>query len=194
MRSSSFRALALSLLLPSVAFAAEGGQKGSLLTPHGGLMFWTLVIFLILFVVLAKTAFPKILGAVEARERALAEAIESAKRDREEAARLLAEQQAQLAAARTDTQKVIAEGRATAEKLRHEMLEQTRAQQQEMLERARLDIARERDRAVADLRREAVELAIAGAGKVIERNLDDAANRKLVESFLATVPASAASR
>ena len=36
-------------------------------------------------------------------------------------------------------------------------------------------------------RREAVDLAIAGASKVIERNLDDAANRQLVESFLASV-------
>lgn len=35
--------------------------------------------------------------------------------------------------------------------------------------------------------REAVDLAIAGAGKVIERNLDSDANRKLVESFLGSV-------
>lgn len=192
MRSSHFPALALTLsLVPSIASAAAapaGEARGGLLTPHGGLMFWTLVIFVILFFVLAKAAFPKILGAVEARERALAEAIEGAKRDREEASRLLAEQQQRLDAARAETLKLIAEGRATAEKLRAEMLEQTRQQQQEMLERARQDVARERDKAIADLRREAVSLAIAGASKVIERNLDDDANRRLVESFLSSVP------
>ena len=37
------------------------------------------------------------------------------------------------------------------------------------------------------MRREAVELAIAGASKVIEKNLDQDSNRKLVESFLASV-------
>ena len=67
------------------------------------------------------------------------------------------------------------------------MVEQTRQQQQELIDRARRDIEGERDRAIADLRREAVELAIAGAGKVIEKNLDDQSNRRLVEGFLATI-------
>jgi F-type H+-transporting ATPase subunit b len=84
-------------------------------------------------------------------------------------------------------QAVIADGRATAEKLRNDLLEQTKAQQQEMLERARRDIDTEKTNAIAALRREAVDLAIAGAGKVIERNLDSDANRKLVEGFLSSV-------
>ena len=65
------------------------------------------------------------------------------------------------------------------------MLEETRKQQQELLERARRDIDAERAAAIADLRREAVGLAIAAAGKVIEKNLDDAQNKKLVEGYLA---------
>jgi F-type H+-transporting ATPase subunit b len=69
------------------------------------------------------------------------------------------------------------------------MLEQTKHQQPELLVRARTEIDNERKRAIADLRREAVDLALAGASKVIERNLDDQTNRKLVESFLASVPA-----
>ena len=62
---------------------------------------------------------------------------------------------------------------------------------------ARVTVAKETDDAgrdaIAQLRREAVELAIAGAGKVIERNLDQAANRQLVESFLASVTPAAVS-
>ena len=67
------------------------------------------------------------------------------------------------------------------------MVEQTRLQQQEMLERARRDIDAETVKAIAELRREAVDLALAGAAKVIEKNLDDAGNRKLVESYLASI-------
>jgi F-type H+-transporting ATPase subunit b len=153
-------------------------------------MFYTLIIFGITFWLGAKFAYPKILAAVEAREKALEDAINSAKRDRDEAARLLAEQQKAFDATRADAQRVVAESRVTAEKLRNEMLEQTKHQQKELLERARVEIDNERKRAVADLRREAVELALAGASKVVERNLDDQTNRKLVESFLATVPSS----
>ena len=74
--------------------------------------------------------------------------------------------------------------------MKAELLAQTQVQQQELLDRARRDIAVERERAIADMRREAVDLALAGASKVIERNLDDAGNRQLVENFLATLSTS----
>jgi F-type H+-transporting ATPase subunit b len=162
--------------------------SGDLLSPAGGLMFWTLVIFLILFAILGKLVFPKITAAVEAREKALEDAIEGAKRDREEAARILAEQQKGIEAARVEAQKIIVEGRQMGEKVRATMLEETHQQQQAMLERARREIETEKENAIAELRREAIELAIAGASKVIEKNLDDQSNRKIVESFLASIP------
>jgi F-type H+-transporting ATPase subunit b len=150
-------------------------------------MFWTLVIFAILYFILNKWVFPAVLGMVEAREKALADAIEGAKRDREDAARLLTEHRQQIDNARADAQKLIAEARGVAEKMRSDVLEKTRAEQQEMLERARQDIVAERDRAIAELRREAVDLAIRGASKVIEENLDSDKNRRLVEQFLGSL-------
>ena len=176
-------------LLQATQVAPEESHGGGLLTPNGGLMFWTLVTFIVLFIVLGKFVFPIITASVEDRERKLEEMTQAAKRDREEAAKLLAEQHQQIEAARQDAQKIIVEGRQVGEKLRAQMVEETHQQQQQMLERARSEIAREKEQAIAELRREAIELAIAGASKVIERNLDDQANRKIVESFLASIPA-----
>jgi F-type H+-transporting ATPase subunit b len=184
MRASLFSLLVL--VTPNVAAAQEEGSKVDLLTPHGGLMLWTLLIFIGLFIILSRYAFGPITKAVEQREQALQDAIDQAKKDREEAARILAEHRAQLEGARGEAQRIIAEGRAVGEKLRTDMLEETRAEQQELLERARREIAGERDRAIAQIREEAVDLAIAAAGKVIEKNLDDAANRKLVEGYITT--------
>jgi F-type H+-transporting ATPase subunit b len=166
----------------------ESAQSGDLLSPNGGLMFWTLVTFVILLIILGKLVFPKITAAVEAREKALEEAIEGAKRDREAAAQALAEQQRQIEAARNEAQKIIVEGRQVGEKLRAQMIEETHQQQQQMLERARSEIEREKEQAIAEMRREAIELAIAGASKVIEKNLDEQSNRKIVESFLSSIP------
>jgi len=179
--------LAASLLAATPAFAQEGEERVNLLEPHAGLMFWTLLIFIVLLVVLSRFAFKPLTAAVAARERALEEAISGAKRDREEAAKLMEEQRRQLAEARNEAQRYIAEGRAMGEKMRADMLEETRLQQQELLDRARRDIDAEKERAIAELRREAVDLAIAGASKVIERNLDDQANRALVEAFLSSL-------
>ena len=50
----------------------------------------------------------------------------------------------------------------------------------------------EKAAAIADLRREAVDLAIAGASRVIEKNLDSAGNRQIVEQFLASLDGKAA--
>lgn len=188
MRTPLCTALVL-LATPATAFAAEEGGKVNLLSPNGGLMFWTLLIFIVLLIVLSRFAFKPLVAAVEAREAALEAAITKAQQDREAASKLLADQMAQLEAARAEAQKYIADGRATSEKLKASMLEETRAQQQEMIERAKRDIENEKQRAIGDLRREAVDLALAGAGKLIAKNLDDAGNRKLVEDFLASIPA-----
>lgn len=184
----------LLLIQEHAAEAAEAAPKGGLLTPSGGLMFWTLIIFVVLLFVLSRAAFKPMLAAVEAREKSLEDAIANAKADREAAAKLLAEHQAQLDQARGEAQKLIAEGRSVGDKIRADMVEETRGQQQEMLERARREIESEKERAIADLRREAVELAIAGASKVIEKNLDDASNRQIVESFLSSIPTTPTSR
>lgn len=188
MRVPTVTTLAL-VFAPRAAMAAQdGGGSSNLLSPEGGLMFWTLLVFLVLMFVLSRFAFKPLLAAVEAREQSLQRALDEARKDREEAARLVEEHQRQLDAARGEAQRFIAEGRATAEKMKAEMLEATRHQQQELMERAKRDIETEKARAIAELRREAVDLAIAGASKVIEKNLDSGANRQLVESFLGSIP------
>ena len=179
---------ALLAVTASPALASEAAEgPPNLLDPNVGVMAWTLVIFVLLMVVLSKFAFKPLFAAVEAREKALEDAIEGAKRDRAAAESLLAQQKAHLETARTDAQQIIADSRATAEKMRTDLLALTKAQQEEMIEQARRSIEGEKAAAIAALRTEAIDLAIAGASRVIEQNLDSAGNRKIVESFLASL-------
>jgi F-type H+-transporting ATPase subunit b len=186
MRFSPFHSLVALALSPAALLAQESGTR-TFMKPDTGLMVWTLVIFILLMFVLSRYAFGPITAAVEAREKALEDAIEGAKRDRDAAAKLLQEHQAAIDAARGEAQKIIAEGRVVGEKLRTDMIEQTRKEQQDMLERARREIENEKDKAIIQLRREAVDLALAGASKVIEQNLESQKNRQLVESYLASI-------
>ena len=172
---------------PALASEPEASGPVNLLEPKAGLMFWTLIIFVLLCVVLAKFAFKPLFAAVEAREKALEDAIEGAKRDRAEAAELLAQHRAQLESGRGEAQKLIADGRAISEKMRSDMMTQTKQQQEEMIEQARRVIEGEKMAAIASLRSEAVDLAIAGASRVIEQNLDSTNNRRIVETFLASL-------
>jgi F-type H+-transporting ATPase subunit b len=166
----------------------EGGGEAAATGPFAinpGLMIWTLVIFGLLLLILAKAAWPAILKAVEEREHRIQSQLDEAAKANAEAQRLLVEYQGQLAAARSEAQEIVAQGRQAGEKLREEIIAKGRAEQEELLSRARREIAIEKDKALAELRHEAVELSIAAASKVIERNLDTDADRKLVQDYLA---------
>src|SRR5471030_1327638 len=91
-----------SLLLVLNAAIARAQEAAAAEAPHGivdleiNLVFWTLIVFGITFFVVWKFFMPNIFAAVEAREKALEEAIDGAKRDRDAAAKLLAEHKAGL--------------------------------------------------------------------------------------------------
>ena len=159
------------------------------LSVEPGLMIWTVIVFLLLLLVLKKFAYPALLGAVEARERALQEQLDEAERNRAESAKLLEEHKKLLAEARTQAHGLLVEARTSAEKERALAMEKTLQEQQQLLERARRDIAGERDRAIAELRREAVDLSLAAASKLIGERLSSDTDRKLVQEYLASLDA-----
>ena len=173
---------AFSLLLQAAAEAPKGP-----FAINPGVSIWTLVIFGILLVVLARTAWPAILKAVEEREKKIQAQIEAAQRANQDAQRVLAEYQQKLAAARGEAQELVAAGRQAADKVREEILARARGEHEELIGRALREIVAEREKALADLRREAVDLSLAAAGRVLERNLDTEADRRLVQEYLNTL-------
>src|SRR6185436_15747582 len=135
------------------------------------------VIFVIVFAVLAKFAFPKILGAVEAREKHLEELAEAAERDRAEAAALVEEHRRLVDETRGKVQEALGEARNTAEKMRSELMDQARREHDELLARGRAEVANERAGMLEQVRRDAVEVAMKAAERLVRRNLDAADNR-----------------
>jgi F-type H+-transporting ATPase subunit b len=174
-------------LFGAVPAVAEEGQASGPLVVNGGLMIWTLVVFALLFLVLKRFAWPALLGAVEAREKRLEEQLAEAERDRAESARLLEEHKKLLLDARTQAGSLLAEARTAAEKERALAMQKTKQEQEDLLERARREIAAERERAVVELRREAVDISLAAASKLIGERLGSESDRKLVDSYLATL-------
>lgn len=176
------------MTLSMLAFlaAAEGGEGGmGPFKVEGGLIFWTWLVFLALFLVLRKFAWPMILKATEERERKIQAQLAEAEKLNAEAKGLLEQQTKLLAEARGMAQTMLAGAKATAEKERAAGLEKGKQAQEALLERARRDIAGERDKAIAELRREAVELALGAASKVIGQRLDTEADRRIVLDYLA---------
>ena len=162
----------------------EGGHVPSPFDINGGVIIWTVVIFIILLVGLYRYGYPDLLRSVEERERRIQKQLEDAEKANAESQRLLEEHKKQIAAARTEAQDILAKAKTVSQKERETLLAKAREEYDALLNRARKDIDAEKEKAIQALRQEAVELSIAAASRVIEANLDSDANRKLVTEFL----------
>jgi F-type H+-transporting ATPase subunit b len=171
------------MLLALLQEAEEHGPS-SPFDPEFGLIFWTWLVFIALFLVLKKYAWPAIVGATEEREHKIAHQLEEAARMNAESQAALDEHKRLLAGAKEDARALISEAKTVAEKERDGLLARTRQEQEQILERAKRELEAEREKAIAELRREAVDLSLAAASRLIDANLDDAANRKLVVEYL----------
>ena len=152
-----------------------------------GLIFWTVIVFLLLLAFLWKLGWPALLKSVEERERRIQQQLDEAARAQAESARLLEEHKRMVAAARAEAQETVARAKTLAEKERETLLATARHEYEQLLARARKDIEAEKEKAILELRREAVDLSIAAASKLIEAKLDTEANRRLVTDYLATL-------
>ncbi len=175
----------LLVLGSGAAVAASEGGGGALLQPEIGTIFWTLVTFLIMVAILGRFAWKPLLGAIDAREKSIRDAIEQADRDRDQAESLVTQHRELLAAARRERAEAVEQGKRDAEKVKDEILTQARAQRDQVLKQTEEQLEAGLRKARGELRATAVDLAILAAEKLLTRNLDDATQRKLVEEHLA---------
>src|SRR5689334_3653208 len=99
-----------------------------LLTPSFGLIFWTLLAFIIVFVILRKFAWKPILNSLSEREKGIAESLESAQRVRAEMAQLKSENEELLAKAREERGAMLKEARETKDRIINEAKEQAKVE------------------------------------------------------------------
>lgn len=159
--------------------------SGGITDVKPGLIFWTLVTFIIVAIVLRRSAWGPILKAVEEREKAIGNAVESAKRERAEAEKLLAEQKTAVAAARQEAADMMRKNQADMEKFREELMGKARSEAEALKVDARRAIEEERNKAIVELKAQSVGLAVQIAEKLLEEKLDAAKHQALAEKFVA---------
>ena len=170
-------------VLPAPVLAA-----GGLTDMNPGLTLWTGITFLVLLVVLGKFAWGPIVKMLNDRERTIRDAIESAKKERAEAERLLAAQKDALARAQREAADLARKNQQEVEALRQELTARARKEADELVAHARQQIAEEISKARTELKAQVADLAIDAAAKLVKANLDDKAQRKLVEEYIAQLP------
>ncbi|AKI99641.1 ATP synthase F0 subcomplex B subunit [Archangium gephyra] len=170
------------MLLPNVLAAS------SFVEVRPGLIFWTLVTFIIVAIILRAKAWGPILSLVEEREKQIASSIEAAKRERAEAEKLLAEQKTAIAEARRDAQEMLRRNQQEVEKFREELMAKSRKEAEEFKASATREIEEQKSKAIAEVKAMAVDLSMEIASKLLNERLDDSKHRALAEQFVAGLP------
>src|SRR5512138_43711 len=109
-------------------------ENGSLISVNPGLIFWTVVTFIVLLILLKRVAWKPILTALDQREAAIKESLEKAEKAREEAQKVLDENKANLARAEEESKKVIDQSRAYAEKLKEQIIRESKEQAKKIVD------------------------------------------------------------
>jgi F-type H+-transporting ATPase subunit b len=157
---------------------------GFLITPNVGLMVWTLLLFGISVIVLAKLAFPRISEALDRRQHAIEDSIDAAERTREEADQLLAEYRERLREARGQADEIVERARKAAEVHERDALQEAASKREQLFEQTRRDIDAETRRAIQEIRREVADLTVMATEKVTRKTLTQDDQRRLVEDAL----------
>jgi F-type H+-transporting ATPase subunit b len=159
-----------------------------LLSPHPGLILWTIITFLVVLVILKAKVWGPLLAALDERERGIREALESADRARQEAQVQQAEHEKRLAEAESQARHIVGEAREAAAKVGEQVVADAKEEAERTVQRARDEIAAEKRKALAELRREVADMAVGAAGTILNAELDAERNRKLADDFIASLP------
>jgi len=169
--------------------AAEGSPVSVQIAP----LITTLVVFVVFFLILAKTVWPKITAGLDDRDRKIREEIESAEEAREQAKAALAEYESSLASARKEAAEMIAHAKSDAKAAADELKRRNEAELVELKQSANREIDAAKQAAINELHAEATTLAVAVAGKIIGREITAEDQQRLVEESLRELARSAGS-
>jgi len=142
------------------------------------------IVFLIVFAVIAKFAFPQLQKGLAARTEKIQGDLEEAEGSRRSAEQELAEYRQQLAGARDEANRIIEEGRATADQMRRDLQAKAEQESQAIVARAQEEIRAERDRVFQELRAQVAQIAVELAGKVVGAELDSSAHARLIDEYI----------
>jgi F-type H+-transporting ATPase subunit b len=163
---------------------AEGGGAAAILIPAPAELIHALVSFTVVFIILAKFAWPAISTMLDQRADTIRESLEKAEAAKIEAERLLVEYKETMAEARKEAATLLTQAKQAAESTRTEAQAKAQVEYDGMLTKAREAIEGEKLAAIADLQASVAEISIAVAGKLIGSELSSDDHLKIVEKYV----------
>jgi len=157
----------------------------SLASPAIGTIFWTIVIFSIFFIMLAKFAWKPILSAVKARDEIIKGSLEAAEKAREDMKKLQTDNEAILRKAREERENILKEARESRDKMINEAKDKAGDEAEKLIEKARQGIEHEKEKALSEIHQQVAFLSVEIASKLLGEKLKETEQQnKLIDNYL----------
>jgi F-type H+-transporting ATPase subunit b len=173
---------------------AEGVPPEPAINPvkvEPGLTLWTVVVFVLLLIVLSRFAWNPLLAALHSREQHLEHVLLETERARNESEANLAEHRKIMARAADEVRAILDKARQEAQMTADQLVKQAQAEAELAKQRAQRDIGQARDQARAEIWEKTADMAVAVAGKVLTKELNETEHRRLLDAAINELPVAA---
>lgn len=154
------------------------------LIPEFGLLFWTLLAFLIVFFILKKFAWPAIVKGLTDRENSIAESLATAEKVKNEMAQLKNDNEALLVKAREERAQLLKEAKEIKDKIVNDAKDEAKVQASKIIADAQATIHQQKMAALTDLKNQIGNLVIETSEKVLRKELSNKAEQ---ENYIKTL-------
>lgn len=144
----------------------------SLVTPDFGLLFWMVIIFGVVFFLLAKFGFPVITGMVRKRSDHIEESLKKAQAAQEALENLTQEGKRIIEEARVEQGNILKEATRTRDQIINEARRKAQEEADKIVQHAKIELAAERESAMRDICRQVSLISVKVAEKIVRKELD----------------------
>ena len=131
-----------------------------------------------------KFVWPPLLGAIEERQKIIADGLEASDQAEKDLAVAQAQAAEQLKEAKAQAAEIIEQAKKRAKVLVDEETQRGHSERENIIAQGYAEIDAERNRAKEDLRKQVSALAIAGAEKILAREIDKDAQADIVAKLV----------
>ncbi|MBO5952953.1 MAG: F0F1 ATP synthase subunit B [Oscillospiraceae bacterium] len=153
-----------------------------------GVNFWTALITLLntltIYFVAKKFLLGPVMKLIQDRQKEIDDMYDAAGKAKETAAALESEYQQKLSAAAQTSERMVREAMVRGQNREEEIIRQANREADAIRDKAAADIAQEKKKAINDAKDEISEMALAIAGKVVGRALNETDQASLVDHFI----------
>lgn len=146
---------------------------------------WVVVNLLVLFVLLRIFLFKPVLNMIDKRKQTVQDTLDETNQKNLEAEKLKGQYEASLKSAREESVQIISDAKDRAQVQYNHIIDKANDDATQILHQANKAAESDRDRILRDAQSELASVALAAASKLLEKNVDEKSNTKILDTFLA---------